>query len=109
MSDFTCGHCDTDVPRALADQGGIARNHCPSCLYSKHVEFGEESGYPPCGSLMKGSDVGDGQVVWRCLGCGFMMRGPTDDYIFRAVSDGLGSVGYVTFYGGGKSSSDIVG
>jgi hypothetical protein len=51
------------------------RYHCPACPWSKHVSIGEEAGYPPCGGMMRGVDVGDEQVVWRCLGCGFMMRG----------------------------------
>jgi hypothetical protein len=95
---FTCEHCGEAVRRG---EGEPPRNHCPACLWSKHVGFGDTHGlgYPPCGAMMRPTDVGGEQVVWRCLGCGFMMRGPTDDYMFRAVSGGLGSAGHVTFYG----------
>lgn len=36
---FTCGHCGTDVPVPTAEDGNM-HNHCPECLWSKHVGFG---------------------------------------------------------------------
>jgi hypothetical protein len=86
---FTCGHCGAEVPQSEPD---VARNHCPACLWSRHVEIGEEFGWPPCGAMMRGADAGGGQAIWRCTGCGFRYRGPTDDYLFRAAS------GTMTFY-----------
>jgi hypothetical protein len=97
-AEFTCEHCGKQVPPGRWKRGSLPRNHCPYCLWSKHVEIGEEVGYPPCGAMMRGTDVGGEQVVWRCLGCGFMMRGPTDDYVHRAVKGGLGSTADFTFY-----------
>jgi hypothetical protein len=92
---FTCEHCGEVVQRG---EGKPPRNHCPHCLWSKHVELGEQVGYPPCGAMMRGTDVGNEEVVWRCLGCGFTMRGPTDDYMFRTVNSALGSTATITFY-----------
>ena len=96
---FTCEHCGEVVRRG---EGEPPRNHCPACLWSKHVEIGGREtgnvGYPPCGAMMRGTDVGGEQVVWRCVGCGFMMRGPTDDYLFRTVNRALGSTGHLTLY-----------
>ncbi len=95
---FTCEHCGEPVHRYA---GEPPRNHCPHCLWSKHVEIGEEVGhvgYPPCGAMMRGIDVGNEQVVWRCLGCRFTMRGPTDDYAFRTVNRALGTTAEITLY-----------
>jgi hypothetical protein len=60
--------------------------------------MGEQVGKPPCGAMMRPADVGNEHVVWRCLGCGFMMRGPTDDYLFRTVNGALGTTGDITLY-----------
>lgn len=38
---------------------------------------------------MKPFDKGDHKVVWRCLGCGFMMEGATDDYIMIATEQSV--------------------
>jgi RNase P subunit RPR2 len=93
---FTCEHCGEAVPYA---REGLERNHCPYCLWSKHVEIGAETGigYPPCGGMMRGTDVGGEEVVWRCLGCGFMMRAPTDEYLHRVTDTALGTA-YATLY-----------
>ncbi|MCP4524023.1 MAG: RNHCP domain-containing protein [Candidatus Gracilibacteria bacterium] len=32
---FTCEHCKQEVSK---HPDGSARNHCPSCLYSKHLD-----------------------------------------------------------------------
>lgn len=72
---FKCGHCKTFVGPTVG--GGRHRNHCPLCLYSRHVDdarMGDRAS--GCGSLMapigrflrpKGEEV----VLHRCLGCGF--------------------------------------
>ena len=61
----------------LVPYGGKHRNHCPYCLYSRHVDgraSGDRAG--ACGGLMApvGAFVrpkGEHVVVHRCLGCGF--------------------------------------
>ena len=72
--DFTCDNCDT---RVVPDTK--TANHCPECLWSKHVWFGLN----PCGALMEPVDTfpGPGQadwnVVWhRCTGCGYEALAP---------------------------------
>jgi hypothetical protein len=95
---FTCGHCSEVVPPVSRRGKTWPRNHCPACLWSKHLEFGEQVGQPPCGAMMRGTDVGGDEVAWRCLGCGFMMRGPTDDYLHRVLSGGLRTRATYTFY-----------
>jgi hypothetical protein len=57
--------------------GGRNRNHCPACLYSRHVDAttpGDRAS--DCGSSMQPVGVflrpkGEQVIVHRCLGCGF--------------------------------------
>lgn len=57
--------------------GGRHRNHCPYCLYSRHVDAttpGDRAS--TCGALMAPRGVftrldGEYMVVHRCLGCSF--------------------------------------
>ena len=57
--------------------GGKHRNHCPQCLYSRHVD-GKRPGdrasdcgasMAPVGAFMRAK--GEHAIVHRCLGCGF--------------------------------------
>ena len=72
-SSFRCGHCRLDVP---ADAVGTAhRNHCPNCLWSRHVDDVPGDRAAGCGALMEPIAIsvrGDGEwvVVHRCAGCG---------------------------------------
>jgi hypothetical protein len=71
---FKCGHCKAFIGPTVS--GGRHRNHCPLCLYSRHVDDrrpGDRAS--TCRSLMapvgtfhrpKGEQV----IVHRCLGCG---------------------------------------
>lgn len=77
---FVCAHCAATVPRA----GRTARNHCPFCLHSLHVDVVPGDRAADCGGLL----VPDGAVlaggVWtlhhRCSLCGAERR-------VRALSD----------------------
>jgi hypothetical protein len=72
---FKSGHCKAFIGPTIS--GGRHRNHCPLCLYSRHVDdkrMGDRAS--ECRALMapigyffrpKGEQV----VVHRCLGCGF--------------------------------------
>jgi hypothetical protein len=71
---FRCGHCALDVP--LDAPGTAHRNHCPACLWSRHLDDdvpGDRDAR--CGSSMEPIAVsvrGDGEwvLVHRCTGCG---------------------------------------
>ena len=75
VESFKCGHCRAFVGPTIT--GGRHRNHCPLCLYSRHVDGkrpGDRAG--DCGSLMAPVarfDRPDGEpvLVHRCRGCGF--------------------------------------
>ena len=71
---FRCCHCRTLVGPAIG--GGRYRNHCPLCLYSRHVDRskpGDRSSdcrarMAPVGVFLRLS--GEQVIVHRCLGCG---------------------------------------
>ena len=72
---FTCGHCGRFV--GPLPSGGRNRNHCPYCLYSRHVDA-ERSGdrASTCKGLMEPIGVferpnGEEVIVHRCVKCGF--------------------------------------
>lgn len=72
---FTCGHCQRYV--GPLPSGGHNRNHCPFCLYSRHVDA-ERSGdrASACKGLMEPIGVferpnGEEVLVHRCVKCGF--------------------------------------
>ena len=72
---FTCGHCHRFV--GSLPSGGHHRNHCPYCLYSRHVDA-ERSGdrASPCGGMMAPIGAfqrpnGEHVLVHRCECCGF--------------------------------------
>ena len=72
---FQCKHCRRFV--CPPTSGGKHRNHCPFCLFSRHVDD-RKSGdrLSLCGSKME--PVGNFQrpngeyvIIHQCLGCGF--------------------------------------
>ena len=72
---FICDHCHKKV--APIRFGGSYRNHCPYCLWSKHVD-GPIPGdrVEPCQELMEPVGVttkggGEFTLIHKCLKCGF--------------------------------------
>jgi len=72
---FICGHCKRFV--GALPSGGRHRNHCPRCLYSRHVDAASTGDRAnPCRGLMEPVGAfqrpnGEHVLVHRCLGCGF--------------------------------------
>ena len=73
VKQFTCIHCRSQVP--TQSYGTRHRNHCPQCLWSRHVD--EETGdrRSPCTQPMKPisiaiRDDGEWSLIHRCTGCG---------------------------------------
>lgn len=84
VEDFLCLHCG----RAVAGDGFT--NHCPSCLWSRHVDRLPGDRAADCGGAMAPVAVEstrDGQVLThRCQRCGHEKRNrasAADD--FRAI------------------------
>lgn len=79
--DFTCEHC------GYAVKGTGYTNHCPQCLWSKHVDVNPGDRLATCGGMMKPMKV-EGKtdeyvIVHQCEKCGYMKRNkvvPEDSY-----------------------------
>jgi hypothetical protein len=69
---FRCGRCRLDV--SMGAPGTAFRNHCPNCLWSRHLDRSPGDRAADCGSLMEPIAItvrGDGEwvLVHRCTGC----------------------------------------
>jgi len=73
---FACEHCGAQVFPLL--RGGF-RNHCPKCLWSKHVDRIPGDRQHACAGLMEPVGVeADAKRAWmlvhRCVQCGVTRR-----------------------------------
>jgi len=76
---FLCDRCGTRVPPL---GNGSYRNHCPGCLWSKHLDASHPGDRASdCGGAMRPIDVVRSkkgwQVVHRCERCGVVRRNRT--------------------------------
>nr|WP_184889543.1 RNHCP domain-containing protein [Sphaerisporangium siamense] len=73
ITSFRCLHCRLDVP---ADAPGTAhRNHCPTCLWSRHLDDTPGDGAAECASGMAPIAIharhdGEWAIIHRCTACG---------------------------------------
>lgn len=69
IEDFTCEHCGTEVV------GDGYTNHCPKCLWSKHVDVNPGDRAETCGGMMRpiaGMKRGEDFIIThQCEKCGF--------------------------------------
>ena len=79
--DFTCENCGYSV------KGSGYTNHCPKCLYSKHVDVVPGDRANNCGGLMAPVSVelkrGKYDIIHKCLKCGVgktNQASPDDDF-----------------------------
>jgi rubrerythrin len=79
--DFACGHCGKLI------KGNGYTNHCPHCLWSKHVDINPGDRQHICNGLMKPveMDIEQGKyiIVHKCQNCGTVKRNkasPEDDF-----------------------------
>jgi hypothetical protein len=81
VENFACEHCGTQV------EGSGYTNHCPECLYSKHVDVNPGDRKEMCGGMMvpvrvEGSSP-DYSLVHICARCGAERRirlSPDDNF-----------------------------
>jgi len=77
QEDFTCDHCG----KAVAGSGYT--NHCPECLWSKHVDNLPGDRGNPCHGLMEpiGLELrGDKrQIIHTCQTCGIIKKNKVAD------------------------------
>lgn len=82
--DFTCDNCKTSV------KGNGYTDHCPKCLFSKHVDINPGDRKNPCRGLMKPIYLevkSKGYViVYRCQKCEAVKRNKASkDDSFEAI------------------------
>ena len=73
--DFKCEVCDSKV-EAL---GYTARDHCPTCLSSKHVDNNPGDRESNCGGILNPIGIekakkGDYKIIYKCEKCGIIKK-----------------------------------
>jgi rubrerythrin len=81
IEDFVCEKCGTFV------KGNGYTDHCPKCLWSKHVDVYPGDRKSTCKGLMEpiGVDIKHNEyiLIYRCTKCGYMTKckaAPEDDF-----------------------------
>jgi hypothetical protein len=101
---FRCRHCRLDV--STSAPGTAHRNHCPHCLWSRHVDDapGDREMAELCGSAMEPiavsvRDRGEWVLVHRCTGCGsvHLNRTAVDDSPLLLVQIAVGPLAQPPF------------
>ena len=77
IEDFVCENCGVHV------EGDGYTNHCPNCLYSKHVDKNPGDRLAQCGGMMKPTALEKGRkgfmITFVCERCGHIRRNRTAD------------------------------
>lgn len=72
VEDFTCEHCGVEV------KGNGYTNHCPRCLWSKHVDVEPGDRAAPCHGMMEPIALEGAsphyRIMQRCEVCGIERR-----------------------------------
>lgn len=72
VEDFICEHCGGEVV------GNGYTNHCPKCLWSKHVDINPGDRAATCGGIMRPIKVeiekGEYVLTFYCEKCAFERR-----------------------------------
>ncbi len=92
--DFICGNCGHSA------RGNGYTNHCPACLWSRHVDMNPGDRMAACGGMMEpvSTELKNGAwiILHRCLSCGFKRKNKT------VVNDNFDAVLEVAARSGGK-------
>ena len=77
VEDFTCAHCGANVV------GNGYTNHCPKCLWSKHVDVKPGDRAAICGGMMEPTSL-EGttpnyRIIHVCQKCGFSHPNALDE------------------------------
>jgi hypothetical protein len=78
IEDFVCENCGEQV------RGSGFTNHCPRCLWSKHVDVEPGDRASQCGGLMEPIEycysVSEKWVLHRCVVCGLEKKNKLNDF-----------------------------
>ena len=87
--EFVCEHCGEQVPNL----GYTSRNHCPYCLYSKHVDVYPGDRSEECHGLLEPIEVELNSkkgyvIVFRCQKCGKIRKNKVakDDNMDKVIA-----------------------
>jgi Zn finger protein HypA/HybF involved in hydrogenase expression len=66
---FNCENCNKEVPKLLYS----ARDHCPFCLFSKHVDINPGDRQNDCHGLLEPVDLekfkNSYKIIYKCQRC----------------------------------------
>ncbi len=73
---FSCEHCGKEVP---STSGSTPRNHCPFCLWSKHLDINPGDRANPCQGMMRPIGIYTHSkksyvILHECERCGGRMK-----------------------------------
>ena len=73
--EFICENCGRQVPKL----GYSCRNHCPYCLYSKHVDIEPGDRLETCHGLLKPIGIETSSkkgyiIIFKCQKCGSIRK-----------------------------------
>ncbi len=72
IENFVCGHCGASV------KGTGYTDHCPKCLWSRHVDINPGDRQATCQGAMEpvGMEIkgGESTIYYKCQQCGFNHR-----------------------------------
>jgi hypothetical protein len=72
IEDFTCNQCGFSV------KGNGYTNHCPKCLWSRHVDINPGDRSATCGGMMEPSGIelkeGECDITHICKKCGKVQK-----------------------------------
>ena len=99
---FTCVNCRQRVPSH--SWGTRHRNHCPLCLWSRHLDEQPGDRACPCAQPMQPVAIevrrdGEWAIVHRCVGCGVLRtnRIAGDDHTLTLLSLALRPIAHPAF------------
>ena len=84
---FICEHCGKSVGKL----NYTARDHCPYCLYSKHVDIMPGDRLNTCKGLLKPIDIekyrNTYKIIYKCQKCGELHKNimATDDNMDKII------------------------
>lgn len=75
QEEFVCENCGSLVHNLDYS----ARDHCPVCLYSKHVDINPGDRANECKGLLKPVDIeknkkAEYKIIYKCIKCGAMHK-----------------------------------